>query len=141
MSGFCVILYIHRCIDSICNRPGFQTLIQIFLRTKYCFMLHPYQMCTAIFSQGQEFAHRFFQRIACFCVRKSGSLMKMSESLLWLFCHEQPERITHSHSFKERLIEERPQEPFALGLNTAENQIKTVKNIQKIRFFSESLVL
>ena len=57
--------------------------------------------------------------------------MKMSESLLWLFCHEQPERITHGHSFKERLIEERPQEPFAPGLNTAENQRKTVKKTYK----------
>ena len=41
----------------------------------------------------------FFSESLIFCMRKSDSLMKKSESLLWLFCHEQWKPIPHSHSF------------------------------------------
>ena len=54
---------------------------------------------------------------------------------LLLFFKERQEQMDPANLRKERLIEERPQEPFALGHNTAENQRKTVKNIQKNTFF------
>ena len=41
----------------------------------------------------------FFTDSLVVCERKSNSLVKKSESLLSLFCHERPERIAHGRSF------------------------------------------
>ena len=57
---------------------------------------------TIFLVQGWEFAHWLFKRFAHFLwvkERESDSLVKKSESLPLLFCHERPERIAHSREF------------------------------------------
>ena len=80
-----------------------------------------------------------------FCEWKSDSLVKKSESLLSLFCHERPERIAHGRSFvksygteslkslfkSERMSKER-YERFLVGHTNVE---KLSKTYEKYDFF------
>ena len=46
----------------------------------------------------------FTSNLLIFCERKSDLLVKKSELLPLLFCLQQPEQITHSHSFVKRYM-------------------------------------
>ena len=84
------------------------------------------------------------------CERKSYSLMKKSELLPSLFCHERPERITHGRSFvkidgseslkvlfKKEQMSKEWREQFPLGHKKGKNCYKQMKNTN---FLSNSLV-
>ena len=83
-------------------------LLKLFINEKleqyhYAIEVESKKKYTSVVSgKGWEFAHQFFtfsSNLLVFCERKSDSLLKKSESLPFLFFHEQPEQITHGHSF------------------------------------------
>ena len=84
------------------------------------------------------------------CERKSYSLMKKSELLPSLFCHERPERITHGRSFvkidgseslkvlfKKEQMSKEWREQIPIGHKKGKNCYKQMKNTN---FLSNSLV-